>query len=209
MKIAVVAANGGAGKLIVKEALRRGFDVTAIARGDNKTDAKNFLRKDLFELTKEDLAGFDAVVNAFGVFKEELLDLHSKATAYLSDLLAGTDIRLLIVGGAGSLYLDDKLTTQLLKKEDFPAEFYPLAKAKSDELALLRKRDDVNWLYISPAADFELDYLSKGEYIQAGEVYTTNSAGESKISYADYALALVDEIAAKKFNKTRIHFIEK
>ncbi|MBF0846129.1 hypothetical protein IR145_01385, partial [Streptococcus danieliae] len=90
--------------------------VTAIARGDNKTDAKNFLRKDLFELTKEDLVGFDVVVDAFGVFKDELLDLHSKATAYLSDLLAGTDIRLLIVGGAGSLYLDDKLTTQLLEK---------------------------------------------------------------------------------------------
>ena len=66
MKIAVVCANGKAGRLIVKEALARGMDVTAAVRGENRSDAKRALSKAVFELTREDLAGFDAVVDAFG-----------------------------------------------------------------------------------------------------------------------------------------------
>ncbi|WP_241209383.1 NAD(P)H-binding protein, partial [Streptococcus sp. DD11] len=68
MKIAVVAANGKAGQLIVQEAIARGHEVTAVVRSANKTEAGNVLQKDLFDLTKEDLAGFDAVVSAFGVW---------------------------------------------------------------------------------------------------------------------------------------------
>lgn len=64
--IAVVAANGKAGKLIVKEAVDRGFDVTAVVRGENKTNAQHAIIKDLFDLTADDLKGFDAVVDAFG-----------------------------------------------------------------------------------------------------------------------------------------------
>ena len=63
---AVVAANGKAGKLIVKEAVDRGFDVTAVVRGENKTNAQHAIIKDLFDLTADDLKGFDAVVDAFG-----------------------------------------------------------------------------------------------------------------------------------------------
>ena len=58
MKIAVVCANGKAGKLIVKEAVERGLDVTAIARGSNQSAAAKFIQKDLFDLTKEDLTQF-------------------------------------------------------------------------------------------------------------------------------------------------------
>ena len=64
--IGVVAANGKAGKLIVKEAVDRGFDVTAVVRGENKTNAQHAIIKDLFDLTADDLKGFDAVVDAFG-----------------------------------------------------------------------------------------------------------------------------------------------
>lgn len=68
MKIAVVAANGREGQLVVKEAVERGHDVTAVVRGDNKTVAKNVVVKDLFNLTAADLAGFDVVVDAFGAW---------------------------------------------------------------------------------------------------------------------------------------------
>lgn len=67
MKIAVVAANGKAGQLIVEEALNRGHDVTAVVRSFNKSKAQKVIEKDLFDLTKEDLAGFDVVVDAFGL----------------------------------------------------------------------------------------------------------------------------------------------
>ena len=61
MKIAVVCANGKAGQLIVKEAVNRGFDVTAVVKGENKSAAQNVIVKDLFDLTEADLTGFDAV----------------------------------------------------------------------------------------------------------------------------------------------------
>ncbi|MBQ6390351.1 MAG: NAD(P)H-binding protein, partial [Eggerthellaceae bacterium] len=75
-KIAVVAANGKAGRLIVKEAVERGMDVTAFARSENKTSAEKFVQADIMDLTAEDLAGFDAVVDAFGAWTEDVLDQH-------------------------------------------------------------------------------------------------------------------------------------
>lgn len=65
MKIAVVSSNGKVGRLVVAEAFRRGFDVTGFARSENKSDATKFVQKDIMDITKEDLAGFDAVVDAF------------------------------------------------------------------------------------------------------------------------------------------------
>ena len=85
MKIAVVCANGKAGKLIVKEAVDRGHDVTAVVRGENQTVAQHTLVKDLFDLTSEDLAGFDAVVDAFGAWTPETLSEHSTSLAHLCD----------------------------------------------------------------------------------------------------------------------------
>lgn len=73
MNIAVICANGKAGKLITAEAIKRGFDVTAVVRGENRSEAKNVLKKDLFDLTADDLKGFDAVVDAFGAWTEETI----------------------------------------------------------------------------------------------------------------------------------------
>ncbi|EPR91903.1 hypothetical protein M058_03645 [Streptococcus mitis 17/34] len=64
MKLAVIAANGQAGKAIVEEAIKRGHEVTAIVRSENKSQAQSVILKDLFDLTKDDLTGFDAVVSA-------------------------------------------------------------------------------------------------------------------------------------------------
>lgn len=111
MKIAVVCANGKAGKLIVREAEERGLDVTAVVRGENRTSAEKVILKDLYDLTAEDLAGFDVVVDAFGAWTEETLPQHSTSLKHLCDILSGTDTRLLIVGGAGSLYVDPEPTS--------------------------------------------------------------------------------------------------
>ena len=59
MKVAVICANGRVGKLIVKEATERGLDITAFAKGENESVATNYVEKDLYDLTKEDLKGFD------------------------------------------------------------------------------------------------------------------------------------------------------
>lgn len=193
MKIAVLAANGKVGSLIVKEAVSRGNDVTAIARDENKTVTKNFLKKDILDLTENDLKDFDVVITAFGAWTEDTLPLHKTTLEHLSNILANKNIRLLVVGGAGSLYTDDNLTTQLSDTPDFPADYLPVAINMAKGLEVLRKRNDVKWTYISPAADFEFDYERKGDYQLAGEIFTVNIKGESKISYADYAIAMVDE----------------
>lgn len=193
MKIAVVCANGKAGKLIVKEAVDRGHDVTAVVRGENQTVAQHTLVKDLFDLTSEDLAGFDAVVDAFGAWTPETLSEHSTSLAHLCDILSGTETRLLVVGGAGSLYVNPEHTAIVADGPEFPEAFKPLTAAQGKALEELRARDDVRWTFISPAADFQADGERTGAYILAGEELRLNDAGESVISYADYAIAMVDE----------------
>ncbi len=207
MKIAVVAANGKAAGKIITEAVSRGFDVTGFGRNENNTDARNYVRKDLFDLTSEDLKGFDAVVDAFGAWTEETLPLHSTSLKHLCDILSGTDTRLLVVGGAGSLYVDPDHTMTVSDGPDFPDIFKPLAAAMAKALGELRERSDVKWTYISPAGDFQADGERTGKYILGGEELTLNSKGESVISYADYAVAMVDEIEKGDHIQQRISVV--
>ena len=189
MKIAVVCANGKEGKLLVQEAVDRGLDVTAVVRGENRSAAEKVLNKDLFQLTAEDLKGFDVVIDAFGAWTEETLPQHSTSLKHLCDILSGTETRLLVVGGAGSLYVNPEHTACVADGPDFPDAFKPLAAAMAKALSELRERRDVKWTYISPAADFQAEGEKTGKYILGGEELTVNSRGESIISYADYAAA--------------------
>lgn len=194
MKIAVICANGKAGKLIVNEAVNRGLDVTAVVRKENQTVAQNVLKKDLFDLTNADLKDFDAVIDAFGAWTEDTLPQHSTSLKHLCDILSGTNVRLLVVGGAGSLYVNAEHTACVSDGADFPDIFKPLAAAMAKALSELRQRKDVKWTYISPAGDFRADGERTGKYILGGEELTLNSKGESVISYADYAIAMIDEV---------------
>ena len=207
MKIAVICANGKAGKLIVKEAVSRGLDVTAVVRGENATEAKEVLKKDLFDLTDDDLKGFDVVIDAFGAWTEETLPLHSTSLKHLCDILSGTESRLLIVGGAGSLYVNPEHTVCVADGPDFPDAFKPLASAMAKALSELRERKDVKWTYISPAGDFQAEGERTGKYILGGEELTLNSKGESIISYADYAIAMVDEAVNGNHIQKRISVV--
>lgn len=209
MKLAVVCANGRVGNLVVKEAVDRGLDVTAVVREKNRTAAKNVIQKDLFDLTSSDLEDFDVVVDAFGAWEEKDLPNHSKSLKHLCDILSGKDTRLLIVGGAGSLYVNPEHTVQVCDGPDFPAMFLPLAKAQGKALAELRERDDVKWTFISPACDFQAEGERTGEYILAGEELKLNERGESIISYADYAIAMVDEITDGDHIRQRISVVRK
>ncbi len=207
MKIAVVSANGKEGKLIVREAMERGLDVTAVVRGENRSDATQVIKKDLFDLTASDLKGFDVVIDAFGAWSPETLPLHGTSLKHLCDIVSGQDARLLIVGGAGSLYVNPEHTLQLMDAPDFPNMFKPLASAMGKALEELRTRDDVKWTYISPAADFRADGARTGKYILGGEELPLSSKGESTISYADYAVAMVDEAVNGDHVRQRISVV--
>ena len=195
IRIAVIGANGQAGRHIVAEALARGFEVTAFVRGSTAPAAQHVVHKDVLAIERSDLAGFDAVVDALGFWTPDTLPLHVKTVLHLADLLSGTKTRLLIVGGAGSLYMDAAHTQQLVDQPFFPAQYRPLASAQRDQLEAIRKRSDVQWTFISPAAEFEVSQPRTGQYVLAGEEFTTNAEGKSVVSYADYAVAVVDLIA--------------
>ena len=207
MKIAVVCANRKAGKLIVEEALRRGLDVTAVVRGENHSAASQVIQKDLFDLTVSDLSEFDVVINAFGAWTNETLPQHSSTLKHLCDILSNTQTRLLVVGGAGSLYVNGEHTACLADSPDFPEIFKPLASAMASALSQLRQRSDVKWTYISPAGDFQAEGERTGRYILGGEELTLNSRGESVISYADYAIAMIDEAVAGSHIQERISVV--
>lgn len=209
MKIAVVCANGKAGQLITKEALQRGLDVTAIVRGENRSAAPRSVNRDILDIKAEDLKGFDAVVDAFGAWTQDTLPLHSVSLKVLCDALSGTETRLLVVGGAGSLYVNPEHTACVADGPDFPDPFKPLAAAMAKALSELRQRKDVKWTYISPAGDFQAEGERSGEYILGGEELTLNEKGESMISYADYAVAMVDEIVKGGHIQERISVVRK
>ena len=207
MKIAVVAANGRVAGKVIEEAISRGFDVTAFGRRENNTKAQDYVQKDLFDLTADDLKGFDAVVDAFGAWTEDTLEQHSTSLKHLCDILSGTDTRLLVVGGAGSLYVNPEHTACVSDGPDFPDMFKPLASAMAKALGELRERNDVKWTYISPARDFQADGERSGKYILGGEELTLNSRNESIISYADYAIAMIDEIEKGDHIQQRISVV--
>ncbi len=207
MKIAVAAANGKAGKLIVQEAVDRGMDVTAFVRDENKTAAQHTVVKDIFDIVEEDLMGFDAVVDAAGAWTPDTVHIIPDAAKHLADLLKDKDTRLVVVGGAGSLFVDAEHTKTVFDVTPFPEEAVPVVKNHQIALDLLREYDDVNWTYISPAGDFQADGERTGKYILAGEELKLNSKGESVISYADYAIAMVDEIESGDHIKQRISVV--
>ena len=204
MKLAVVCANGKAGRLITDEAVKRGLDVTVIIRSENKTSAKNVITKDILDIKAEDLKGFDVVIDAFGAWMPETLPMHSTSLKALCDAVANTNTRLLVVGGAGSLYVNPEHTMTVSQTPDFPDSFKPLANAMAKALGELRQRKDVKWTYISPAADFQAEGAKTGKYILAGEEFKLNSNNQSFISYADYAIAMIDEAVSGKHVNQRL-----
>lgn len=195
-KVAIVCAAGKEGRLLVSEAVSRGYEVTGFVRkeGDEVIPAAKKVVKDLFDLTREDLIGFDVVIDAFGAWTPDTLPLHRTSLRHLCDILSGTEVRLLVVGGAGSLYVNKEHTVQVKDLESFPEVFKPLANMQGEALNDLRKRSDVKWTFLSPAGDFRADGARTGKYLLGGEEYFVNAKGESVISYADYAIAMIDEI---------------
>lgn len=204
MKIAVIAASGKVGSLVLKEAVSRGHQVTAIVRDASKLQDKNvqIIEKSIFDLTTEDLTPYEVVVNAFGApLGEE--QAHVDAGHALIEALKGTKTRLIVVGGAGSLFVDENKTTRLIDTPEFPDFVKPTAKGQGRNLQELQETNDLIWTFISPSAVFDAEGIRTGSYQSGKDHLVVNSKGESYISYADYAIALVDEIENPKHIKER------
>ena len=203
MKIAIIGANGKTGSNLVQEALKQGYDVTAIVRNkEYKNGDVKVVYKDVLELTKADLVGFDAVISAFAAWAPETFPLHKKVAKHLADVLSGTKTRLLVIGGAGTLYVDDK-GTMAMDTPDFPSEYMGVAKATAESFFELKGRTDVLWTYVSPAGEYDDQGARTGKYVLGGNNLILNSKNESYISYADLALAVIDELKNGAFVQKR------
>ncbi|AIQ63663.1 hypothetical protein PSTEL_11805 [Paenibacillus stellifer] len=195
MKVAVIGGNGKAGSRIVKEVLERGHDVTAIVRkaGSAADSGAGVIMKDVFDLTAEDLTPFDAVVNAFGApLGQEHLHVEA-GNVLIGALKDAPNIRLIVVGGAGSLYADEAQTIRVVDTPGFPDFVKPIALNQAKNLDILRGTEGLNWTFISPSANFALGRRT-GAYETGKDRLLLNSEGESYVSYEDYAVAVADEI---------------
>src|SRR6476660_8035392 len=140
MKIAIIGASGKAGSLILKEAVSRGHEVTAIVRDASKLNDKSvsIIEKNIFDLTSDDVKTFEVVVNAFGApLGEE--QAHVDAGHALIEALKGTNTRAIIVGGAGSLYVDPDKTVRLIDTPEFPDFVKPTASGQGRNLEELQQ----------------------------------------------------------------------
>ena len=197
MKIGIIGATGKAGSLIMKEAKSRGHEVTAVVRNSQKLpegEDAAVLEKDIFELDANDLKQFDAVVNAFGVPPEKAEQHVEAGRSLINALKDAKETRLLVVGGAGSLFVDEAKTTRLNETPEFPEAFKAIALNQSQNLADLEQAEGIQWTFLSPAAFFDPDGKRTGKYQIGEDAFLVNRKGKSYISYKDYAIALVDEI---------------
>lgn len=202
MKIAVIGAAGKAGSLIASEAKMRGNSVTAIVREKAAKGLEGkytLLVKDLFDLSTEDLKDFDVVVDAFGTgFGDPALaELHVTSMEHLISILQPLpSVRLMVVGGAASLYSDETKTSRVLDSIPEPFRSVPAAMMRAFEKL---QASHINWTYFSPAVQFDPVGRKTGHYITTTDVKIMNPEGKSYISYADYAIAMVDEMTNRLF----------
>ncbi|MFJ5623264.1 NAD(P)-dependent oxidoreductase [Peribacillus loiseleuriae] len=199
MKIGVIGATGKAGSRIAKEALERNHEVTAIVRDAAKLQVEGvaILEKNIFDLTTDDVKGFDVVVNAFGApFGEE--HLHVDAGDVLIEALKGApNTKLFVVGGAGSLFVDPDKQVRVIDTPDFPDMFKPTASNQGKNLEILQGTDSITWTFLSPSALFAVGKRT-GTYQAGKDHLLVNSKGNSYVSYEDYAVAVLDELENPK-----------
>jgi hypothetical protein len=209
-KIAVVGATGNIGRRIVTEALSRGHQVTAVIRNAAKlTDRPDRLSVVVIpdvldpEAVAAAVRGHDVVVSALGAGTSQDRSLYRKASDTYAQALRRPDEdgpRLVVVGGAGSL--EGALGVRLLDSPDFPEAYKPEATAHAEVLEYYRTVSDIRWTYFSPAAEIGPGTRT-GSYRTGTDQLVTDADGNSRISYEDYAAALVDEIENPKHIRRR------
>jgi uncharacterized protein len=195
MHVAVYGATGNSGREIVKELLLRGHSVTGVARKIDALSAQQGLTVKAGDLSNVDaiaavIAGADAVVSAYAPPPDDTDALIAVTERQIAAVSKAGAVRLLVVGGAGLLEVSPGVT--LIQSGYLPAEYLPIATSHEKALAVLRA-SKINWTYLSPAAYF-VPGERTGKFRLGTKELVADAKGESRISFADYAIALVDEI---------------
>ncbi|MGF7212676.1 hypothetical protein GGE65_007311 [Skermanella aerolata] len=197
MKVALVGASGNVGSRLLAELVRRGHDVTAIARHPEKIEARPGItpaRGDLFDdaTLAQVLSDHEAVISSVRF-------MMSDPDKLLNAVRASGVRRYLVVGGAGSL--EAAPGVKLMDTPKFPAAAKPEATKGIEFLNLLRQEHDLDWTFVSPSALFGPGERT-GTFRLDTDQLLVNEKGSS-ISYEDFAIALVDELEHPKYSRTR------
>lgn len=197
MKIALIGATGNIGKEIAREALRRGHQVTAVVRreGSLQSDLPRIETKvaDLFDAAalRAAVAGNDVVASAYGPALDDTSSLPKATEGLIAAAKTIATRRLVVVGGAGSLEVAPG--QQLVDTPAFPAAYKTIALAHRQAFKRLQQETDVQWTFFAPAAT-----IGPGEKVGKHRVgrrsLIADASGNSRISYADYADAFVNEL---------------
>ncbi|CRM46263.1 MULTISPECIES: NAD(P)-dependent oxidoreductase [Pseudomonas] len=197
-KIAIIGATGRAGSQLLEEALRRGHTVTAIARNTDKLAARPGVTVKQVDALEADalqqaVSGSDVVISAahFATLP---------ASAVLGPVKKAGVKRLLVVGGAGSLLLPDG--SRVIDSPGFPAEYKAEASAGAAFLDVLRQEQELDWTFLSPSALFEGTERT-GQFRLGQDHLLVSDDGQSSISFADFAIAMIDEVETPKHSRQR------
>lgn len=207
MKIGIIGATGKLGKVITSTALEHGYGVTAFVRSPEKLENNHiaFLKRNIFEITHEDIQPFSAIINAFGApIGHE--DQYIKSTQHLLKIFKDTSIRLIVVGGSGSLYAsttNHKQLIDLVPKGQLPPEILATGQAAAKAFNLIKDSSAVQWTSATPPTFFDAQGKFTGHYILGTDYLLENKTGESYISYADFALAIIEELTNRRFIQKR------
>lgn len=208
MKVALIGATGFVGSHLLQELLHRNYDVTAIARSTSKIPVQDgkpkVIAADVTDAKKitELLKGSDVVISAFnaGWTNPNLYDDFLKGSKAIERAVEQAGVRrFIVVGGGGSLFINDK---QIVDGPNFPAEIKPGAAAARDYLNVLKENEKLDWTYFSPALDMYPGERT-GRYRLGTENPVFNTEGKAEISVQDAAVAIVDEIENNKFVRQR------
>ena len=202
MNIALIGASGFVGSSILKEALSRGHKVTAIVRNPDNVKAKSeFLTTVQADVMKVHalanlLRGHDTVISAYnaGWTNPNLYDDFLKGSRSIQEAIKKSGVkRIIVIGGAGSLFVAPGV--QLVDTPEFPADWKPGALAARDYLDILKKEQDLDWTFLSPAVEMHRGTSGerKGVYRTGLENPVFDSNNRSIISVEDLAVAVLDE----------------
>lgn len=199
MHIALIGATGFVGRAVLEELLSRGHQVRALQRNTASLEARPGLSIQAADaLAPQGLAGafdgVDAVVSAFnaGWANPNLYDDFLRGSEAIVDAARAAGVRLLVVGGAGSLYVAPG--QQLVDSPDFPAQWKPGALAARELLRRLQAdASALDWSFVSPPIHLEPG-VRTGHYRVGQDAPVFDAAGHCRLSVADLAVAIVDEI---------------
>ena len=210
-KVAVIGATGFVGTQVVKELANRGYFVNALARNTSKIEESENVKAvtaDIYNTAElsEILKGNDAVISAFnpGWTNPNIFEDFLKGAESIEKAVEESGVkRFITVGGAGSLYIAENL--QLIDTPEFPAEIKPGAEAARQYLEMIKKNENLDWTFFSPAIEMHQGTagVRKGTYRTALENPVFDEEGRSVLSVEDVAVALVDELENNQFVKQR------